>query len=42
MKLSLRKPPRGFTLVELIQVTSFLAVAILFIWVVVHFIGKFW
>lgn len=41
MKLSLRKQ-RGFTLYELIQVVGGLTFFILGLWVIVHFIAKFW
>lgn len=41
MKLSLRGQ-RGFTLIELIQVTGTIAVVALVLWVIVHFIVKFW
>jgi Tfp pilus assembly protein FimT len=42
VKLSLRKQQRGFTLYELIVSVGGLVITGLVLWVLVHFIAKFW
>jgi Tfp pilus assembly protein FimT len=42
VKLSLRKQQRGYTLYELIVTVGGLTIVGLVLWVLVHFIAKFW